>query len=1078
MGTPEPSETAETGTNWLLVVWWEKVWDRRWRLAWAAPLAVAAALVMGEISRLLETLATPDKFTYTAAALTGWPGFPPWENSDRVHAVEAWNAWAAVPAVNADRLLRESKLECWLTTHIVLDWFLFAPAYVLVLYLVLHRMLDFRTARKMPTAIPFGLPGITVLVSSLLVADWVETFFTYVLVRAGAGSIDAWAHAVAVLSALKWLLLGAVVFLGTAVFAVDILPDVLTRWFIRWREGISLASRSWTRHRVQLAVLTVLAALIALPGGGPLEQVPDIQRAWVHDRPWESLADIAGPVVTLTVLCAALWVAGRLALLDGLAGQRKKARNSLEFLRLFLGASIVLIVVWPLGSVRLWDEPFSHNAGALAIPVVLLAITVLGAFVTGGDPAARWVGHPCARAKVETIGRVLTIVPIVIAGLGLVRAFAGPVLLDQLVDTGVGFGWILMWFVIGLVVALVVPPLVYWLLERAESALFGNPGEATAKQLRRRNRWPWTMGVVLLSLVALVGLFTAFYPIAMGAWLRTLGALSLMFATVVLAGALFIRRAESREPYRAFRALRFRFTPIWLPALAVLATQSMLDSSGVYHAVRLHMGETSTDDGVPFSAQDEFKEWYAQAAACDNGADDPQAIPMVLVAAAGGGIRAAYWTSAAMDRLTAASPCARSYTFGLSGVSGGSLGLAAHTLAGRKPAGAKSSETVRELADEDALSANIAALLYRDGTHAFHGMNHIHNHTIEDRAAVFERAWEQTSPDEWKRELSSVTLRDTEWRPFLLMNGTDVASGCRIAVSAHRTTGVPLDDERLRCKKPNIADRGQFATATVDAAAFNDAADCSTRDRGLRMSTAAHLSARFTYVSPSGTMYRCARTGEGGPVVASSISSIDGGYLEGSGMSALLEFWSAVEPFVAAKNLEVAAHNLETAGPEKKLPYVVPLVVLLDNHYSTKAPDPELKPLDELDAPVTGYRARTTATRTETVQQEALVRFTGALPGTTLKVAPATPATPATRSFLVTPRTEPQIAAPLGWVLSDMSINSMDNQLKTLSEALDPSQNPGEDRLAAGQLFDLIRLLREPMTLMPHGASGPRPLGR
>ncbi|WP_328485035.1 hypothetical protein [Streptomyces zaomyceticus] len=1069
MGTPEPSETAEPAPNWL-VVWWEKVWDRRWRLAWAAPLAVAAALVMGEISRLLGTLATTDKFTYTAGALTGWPGFLPWNNSDRLHAVEAWTAWA--DAVPADSSLRESKLEFWLTAHIVLDGLLFAPAYVLGLYLVLHWMFDFRTARGTPTAIPFDLTGITVLVSALLLADWAETFFTYFLVGPDAGNIEAWANAVTWLSAVKWGLLGTVVFLGIAVFAVDILPGILTRWFIRWREGISLASRSWTRHRVQLAVLAVLAALIVLPGGGPLEQVPDIQRAWVHDRPWESLADIAGPVVTLAVLCAALWVAGRLALLDGLAGQRKQARSSLEFLRLFLGVSIVLIVVWPLGSVRVWNEPFSHNAGALAIPVVLLAITVLGAFVTVGDPTARWVGHPSARAKVETIGRVLTIVPIVIAGLGLVRAFARPVLLHQLVDTGVDFDWIRMWFVIGLVVALAVPPLTYWLLGRAEHALFGNPGEATAKQLQRRNRWPWTMGVVLLSLVVPVGLFTAFYPIAMGAWLRTLGALSLMLATVVLAGALFIRRAESREPYRAFRALRFRFTPIWLPALAVLATQSMLDSSGVYHAVRLHAGEASTDDGTPFSAEGEFKEWYTQAAACDNGAEDPQAIPMVLVAAAGGGIRAAYWTSAAMDRLTAASPCARSYTFGLSGVSGGSLGLAAHTLAGWKPDGTKSSETVRKLADENALSANIAALLYRDGTHAFHGMNHIHNHTIEDRAAVFERAWEQTSPDEWKRGLSSATLRDTEWRPFLLMNGTDVASGCRIAVSAHRTTGAPLDDERLRCKKANIAARGQFATATVDAAAFNDAANCRTRNRGLRMSTAAHLSARFTYVSPSGTMYRCVST-KGGPATVSSISSIDGGYLEGSGMAALLEFWSAVEPFVAAKNLEVAEHNGKAANPAERLPYVVPLVVLLDNHYSTKAPDPEIKPLDELDAPVTGYRARTTAARTETLQQEALVRFTGPLPGTTLQVASAT------RSFLVTPRREPQISAPLGWVLSDMSINSMDSQLDTLAESPDPSLKPQVDSLAAGQLSELIQLLKEPVTFVPHKAApGPRPLSR
>ncbi|MFD9521579.1 hypothetical protein [Streptomyces sp. NPDC059979] len=1021
---------------------------------------------MGEISQLLEILAAKGHFTYSAGALTGWPGFPPWVDTDRANAVEAWNAWAA--AMPADGSGRADRLEFWLMTHILLDLLVFAPAYVFGLYLLLRWMLDFRAGTGQSAAIPFGLTGITILVFALLVADWAETGVTCGLVYAEGGSIGTWACAVAWLSSVKWLLLAAVVFLGAAVFVVDILPGILTRWFIRWRSSISRASRSWTRHRMQLAVLAVLTALIALPGGGPLEQVPDIQRAWVHDSPWKGLlADIAGPGLTLAGLCAALWVAGRWALLDGLAGKRKKARSKWGFFFLPLGAFVALALVWPAWSGRLREEPFAHNAGGLAIPVVALAIAVLGAFVVGDDPAERWVDLPIARAKVETIGRALTVVPLVIAGLGLVRAFARPVLLGSLIDSGVDRRWILVWFLGGLVLTFLVPPLIYWLLRHAEISLFGEPGTATARQLQRRVRLPRAVGAFLLFLVCLLGVLTAVFPLDAGAWLRTLGVLSLMLATVVLFGALFIRRAESREPYRAFRALRFRFTPIWLPVLALLATQSMLDNSGVYHAVRLHPVEASTDNVAPFSAQKEFGDWYKQAAACAHGAEN-EAIPMLFVAAAGGGIRAAYWTSAAMDRLTDASPCARSYSFALSGVSGGSLGLAAHTLTSWQPAGTKSSEAVRKLADEDALAANVAALLYRDGTHAFHGLNHAYNSTIGDRASVFERAWEQTDKDGWERELSSATLRDNVWRPFLLMNGTDVASGCRIAVAARRTTGVALADERLRCQKPNIALRGaQFATATVDAVAFNDGANCATLNRGLRMSTAAHLSARFTYVSPSGTMYRCAQEGEGDPPATSSISSIDGGYLEGSGMAALLEFWSAVEPAVATQNLKVAAHNLTaTAKPEAKLPYVVPLVVLLDSHYSVKAPDPEIEPLNELIAPVSGRRARTTAARTATLQQAALVRFTGPLPGTTLEVASPT------RSFLVAPRAAPQMAAPLGWVLSEMSINSMRTQLTTLAtEASDPSEDTLNGRLVARQLSDLIRLLKGPVSLRPTPAA-------
>lgn len=388
-------------------------------------------------------------------------------------------------------------------THIMLDFLIFAPAYVIGLSRLLYWLLDFRNAQARPRTrpeapkttpleaesqpeepatpqtpettpekptippteprgIPFGRTGITILMTALLMADWAETGVTCGLIHADGTDIGDWACAVAWLSAVKWLLLGAAVFLGSAVFVVDILPRVLTRWLIRWRRGISRPSRRWTRHRVQLVVLAVLAALIALPGGGPLEQVPDIQRAWIHDSPWDTLKAMAGPALTLTGLCTALWVAGRWALLDGRegpqTGKRKKAHSSLGLFVLFLLSLLTLAIIWPANSSRLWDEPWAHNAGGLAIPVAVLAIFLLGVFVRAKDPSPRKVQPPSDRKNVETIGRALTIIPFVIAGLGLVRAFAIPLLLGSLVDAGVSHTRIWWWFAGGLVLTLFVPP--------------------------------------------------------------------------------------------------------------------------------------------------------------------------------------------------------------------------------------------------------------------------------------------------------------------------------------------------------------------------------------------------------------------------------------------------------------------------------------------------------------------------------------------------------------------------------------------------------------------------------------------
>ncbi|WP_328834765.1 hypothetical protein [Streptomyces europaeiscabiei] len=1047
-------------------------------------MAVAAALVMGEISQLLETLATKGAFTYSANALTGWPEFPAWDDTDRANAVNAWNDWAE--AVPGDAAVRADMLEAWLMTHIVLDIVVFAPAYVIGLYLLLRWLLDLRlrsaqadtsVSPSTQTAIPFSPTGITILLSALLLADWVETGLTCGLIHAGQGDIGAWASGVACLSAVKWALLAVVLLLGAAVFVVDILPRLLPHWLNNWKEGSPEASRTWTRHRVQVIAVAVLAALIILPGGGPLEQVPDIQRAWVTDRVGTSVEAMTGPVLMLVGLCVALWVAGRWALLDGLENARHKAHGTKDF-AVLLGVVLIVVCVARLGpfgatsgakAPALWDE-WGHNSGAVAIPSVVAAILILGLVVGNQSPQQRTVQHPNGtRAKVERIGRGLTVVPLVIAGLGLVRAFAMPLLLGSLVDTGVSRTGIVTWFVGGAVLAVLVPPVMFWFLGQVEACMFGTKSAEEDKQRLRRRKWlPNVIGGLLLALAGGLGVFTALAPLTAGAWLRTLGLLSLLLTTVVLLGAFFIRRAEAREPYQAYRVLRFRFTPIWLPVLAVLVTQSMLDNSGLYHAVRLHSKKASAGAAKPFSAQERFQDWYGKASACRHGKKSdavPESIPMVFIAAAGGGIRAAYWTSAAMDRLTGVSPCVRSYTFAMSGVSGGSLGLAAYTLTNSQPDSPTSSETIRRLAGEEALAANIAALLYRDGTHAFHGLNYIQNQSVEDRAAVFERAWEETWPGKgqgWKQELSSAARQQPGWQPFLLMNGTDVVSGCRIAVAPQRITGVGRADERLRCQQPNIARGGaQFATATVDAAAFNDTATCSDLDRGLRMSTAAHLSARFPYVSPSGTMYGCDKEGEDDPP---AISSVDGGYLEGSGMAALLELWSAVEPVVAAKNLAAAEHNeRETTKPKEKVPYVVPLVVLLDSHYSVQTPEPEIDPVNELVAPLTGNQARTTAARLATLQQAALVRFSGPLPGTMREaVCPS-------RSFVVAPRTEPQIAAPLGWVLSAMSIKSMDNQLTGGSTG-----GKDDDGLVAGQLPDLLRVLKQPVPLEPESAE-PRP---
>ncbi|MEU3690441.1 hypothetical protein [Streptomyces narbonensis] len=1063
-------------------------WGRAW---WVPTVAAVSLLVMSEISQLLGTLSTGAHFSYDMGALTGPPGIVPNDPTERIDAMTAWYAWAKAASPSASG--SEDHLATWLATHLALDFLFFAPALAYGLYLLLHRIRRFRQDQGTPGAVPCSARQVDVLVLLVLLTDLAETATTGGLVHAGLageGGLSPWAWAATLLSWLKWVFLGAAVFLAVAVLVVDILPVSLTRWVVRWRSGVSAPSRSWTRHRVQLAAVAFLAALVVLPGGGPLEQFPDIQRAWVHqgdDR--FRIGDFTGPVITLLGLSLAMWVAGRWALLDGEPRERRKAHGILTPL-LVCGAALVAVCgLWPVFSSQPWDQ----KLGGAAIPLVALLTALAGLFVSGPDPDPGIVRVPISnRARVEGIGRVLTVVPLLIAALGLVRSFARPVFLGSLVEgTGVSIIGMRCWFGAGVVLALVVPPVLHAFLRRCDTRLFGTAEPATRGETSRRRLVPLITGGGLLAVTAFFGVLTAVDPLGWGFRLRTLGVLVLFLTTAVLLGAAFVRRAEARMPYRAFRALRFRFTPVWLPVLAVLAAQSMLDTTGVYHAVRLKDPRSpALAPTRPFSSRAEFKDWYDGAAKCQDalpGDTAGNALPMLLVAAAGGGIRAAYWTGSGMDRLADASPCAAASVFGLSGVSGGSLGLSAYTLdqhtrgeggstaPGPAPGTGSAREIVRRLADEDALAANIAALLYRDGTHALHGMNRMLDEVVGDRASVFERAWERSwagGGNAWEKDYFAVTEHAPHEGdvaaaagPVLILNGTDVRSGCRIAVSAHRAAGGAAGNGALRCQEAVVSrpdSDPQFATATVDAVGYTDAADCSTGDAGLRMSTAAHLSARFAYVSPSGTMYRCVPRPDDGGTEAEAVSSIDGGNLEGSGIAALLELWAAVEPAVGEHNRRVG--TTEGAGTR----YVVPLLVFLDNHYSVETPEPRLVPVDELLAPLTGLKAAKVAARSTTLQQAALMRFSGPLPGLApdTKVTAGGAAASNVRSFLVAPRSQPEVTAPLGWVLSDLTMASMDSQMDKLAcdpRTCPPVTRPDGTSLTAGDLYAARRLLTGPL---------------
>jgi hypothetical protein len=259
-----------------------------------------------------------------------------------------------------------------------------------------------------------------------------------------------------------------------------------------------------------------------------------------------------------------------------------------------------------------------------------------------------------------------------------------------------------------------------------------------------------------------------------------------------------------------------------------------------------------------------FKAWHS------NVAKYPQPVhPLFIVATEGGGIRAAYWTATVLGELedrcaNAHLPDFAEHLFAISAVSGGSLGSAAFDAALAGEHEGAITQKLRKMLGEDYLAPPLAALLFPDMMQRFWPLPLV----ALDRGQWLERAWENggrryLGTDRFAQNFNDLWAHPNPhvgYLPALFLNGTSVESGQRIIAS-----NLVIDNGFLD---------------SVDAATKVAVGD--NRNCDVPLSTAAHGSARFTYVSPAG------RFRDGTHIV-------DGGYFENSGSTTALEILRAVE---------------------------------------------------------------------------------------------------------------------------------------------------------------------------------------
>lgn len=593
----------------------------------------------------------------------------------------------------------------------------------------------------------------------------------------------------------------------------------------------------------------------------------------------------------------------------------------------------------------------------------------------------------------------------------------------------------------------------------------------------RKSAWFWASGVALVAAAALsvdpwaVGLAESGGTLAI-----VFGGFTLVIGALALAASGVRRGALTRYALPpALRLARFRRFPVVPFLLAWALVVSTLDGGGYHDIRRVEAAPAVAQAPTIAKALNDFVAAQPSAAARPvvlvgaSGGGIRAAVWTALVMECLFGPGPVQNTKSLCAQGSGA-PSLTSLTteatkplpvFIASGASGGSVGLAAWSarrtdlLAAPMASGAPLSVT--ELLSGDLVAPDVARLFVGDLPHALLAGG------TQDRAAMLEQGWEaawdkaahgrggeantdattrpggaQASDQIGLRRGLRATWDDSHvggaWStPVLALNGSEVEDGCRILASA-------VDFTLPRTLPANPADASTVVTsaddrpddhacrgpATKDGAAVdilpstNELIDYLCPGEDVPLSTAAHISARFPYVSPTGRILRKSCAGNGlvpGPAVS---YAADGGIFDNSGSSTAVDAWRALTPLASSIESQPGAGCL------------VPLFIQIDNsppaEVTADLTKPDPRP-NELTAPITATIGQL-ASREEYARASAAAAFTRPVSASGRPVTFAgSPGSPSSMWFRITLFGQPGPQPPLGWTLAPATVEQMRAQL-------------------------------------------------
>lgn len=885
------------------------------------------------------------------------------------------------------------------------------------------------------------------------IADLIENIALLVLVLSDPSKPAP--HGVMIIAALgttaKWIL-----------FLFAVLPVILG--IFATQEGkawLAPRGKALLAQRYSLLVFLPVAGMGLIPASGVLEQLPDVQRTWFDftqgSGGYIGAQHAGAATITLLIVIYVVFLLGRIVT-DLILHRSTTDTVNREVTPLWqwlygpviVGVLALLVIISGRDQIR----GFSF----LAFMLIPLGIVTVSWFLRGrrgfkidNAPDTRRYTDEEARL-VWIIGDSLAIATAVVASLTLIRSHGVFTLLNH------GSVFQAMVPFIGFVLAIAAWPLGQWALEKfssivgfrklvepsdsSELSLSMSKDETTgvlrAPQSRQKRRIWWASWCLIVVSTACIA-FIIFRPVGVASWFGVFGSLMLAVSAVaVLIGASVIVHTFYAPPEIFWsKWFRLREAPIAsLFSIFVLVTL-FAGSNTEVHGVRT-LTETTSTSITPAPAdtrhtpRDTIDAWWERTENCRVTLPDgtTKARPLIMIAAKGGGIRAAYWTAISLQRLGQSNPCALSSVAVASGVSGGSVGLAISRFNDGDQA--NSVQQVRATGQSSALAQATLGLLIRDPIYTVTGVPPVTGFGPEhgglnitdipatewtDRAGLMELDWEDRTAKPLARNYWDPPTEDRadKFTADLILNATDAITGCRYLVSHINASETSVSAEEIATTTRGCSNSTAPLPFSIDF--YNQFVQTpgASSDRcssSLSAATAAMLSARFPYVTPSGVI---------GPCNASAQSQIiDGGYAEGTGLGSIID--------LSPELLKYAAEKSTSEGGDP----VIPIIMYLDNDRGGDLQPAPPNAISELMVPITGNGNSATSQ----ISAASLLQRSAQLVDANINHDDAAPREQASSPLLsgnvivVSQRSEPAIAAPLGWVLSTSSAHQMDTSLE------------------------------------------------